>query len=47
MGVDRAYIPLRDFKDRFYPGRKWKANFSEGAVFSQPIKDANDQNADD
>lgn len=29
LGVDRAYIPLRDFKDRFYPGRKWKADFTE------------------
>jgi len=29
MGADRAFIHLRDFKDRFYPGRKWKADFSD------------------
>ena len=25
--LDRAYIPIRDFKDRFYPGRPWAAEY--------------------
>lgn len=30
FGPDKAYIPLRDFKDLFYPSRPWKADFSSG-----------------
>jgi len=30
FGPDRAYIPLRDFKDLFYPARGWKGDFNSG-----------------
>jgi hypothetical protein len=29
MGADKAFMPLRDFKDRFYPGRTWKGDFGK------------------
>ena len=35
LGAERAFIPLKDFKDRFYPGRKWKADFSDLPTFIQ------------
>ena len=34
-GIEKAYIPLREFKDRFYPGRKWKADFGELEIRSR------------
>jgi len=27
--LDPAYIPIRDFKDRFYPGRPWRPELIE------------------
>lgn len=40
-GIEKAYIPLREFKDRFYPGRKWKADFGELEIRSR-VQAAND-----
>ena len=47
-GIEKAYIPLRDFKDRFYPGRKWKADFGELEIRSrvQAVKDDGGQSDD-
>ena len=46
LGADRAFIPLRDFKDRFYPGRKWKADFTDLPTFAQKTDVvANEDNA--
>ena len=47
MGVERAYIPLRDFKDRFYPGRKWQADFTEVVGFKTQSLKENDQTIND
>jgi len=39
MGADKAYMPLRDFKDRFYPGRTWKGDFGKVEQISKvPIE---------
>ena len=28
-GIDKSFIPLRDFKDLYYPGRLWKTDFHQ------------------
>ena len=46
LGAERAFIPLRDFKDRFYPGRKWKADFADLPTFAQKVEKAEKDNDD-
>jgi len=38
--LEGAYIPMKDFKDTFYPGKPWTPSLAPGLLKSRPKVDS-------